>query len=82
MRHLQTCRFCKLSNFESPEALVKYGPRHNAHLSCGLNKFGEPFLDRLSLTALQQLPALVLDRYHLLGAVRQRLAALEARYAR
>jgi hypothetical protein len=77
MSDLQTCRFCKLTNFDSIEPLVKYSVRHHAHLSCGLNKFGAGFLDSLSIPQLEQLGWKVLSQYHLLENVRERVNLAE-----
>lgn len=72
--YLQTCRLCKLSNYESKESLVKYGVRHNAHLSCALTKFGGAFLDRLHSHQIAQLPFMILKEHGLLEEARRRVA--------
>ena len=45
-----TCRFCHKASFETPnEGMVRYGPRHWCHWSCGLSRWGEEeFLNKLS----------------------------------
>lgn len=80
-RPIQTCRICKKTSRETPESLVKYGVRHYAHLSCALAKFGEPFLSRLSLTALEGLSFRVLNQHNLLDAARARAKELRSAYA-
>ena len=35
--YMQTCRFCKESDFAGTETMVKYGVRHYAHFKCYLD---------------------------------------------
>jgi hypothetical protein len=34
---LQTCRFCKESDYAGTDTMVKYGVRHYAHFACYLD---------------------------------------------
>ena len=62
---MNTCRFCKLANFEHSEALMKYGVRHYAHMSCGLNKFGAEFLKMIPAHQIGLIPYKLVDQYQL-----------------
>jgi hypothetical protein len=54
---MQTCRFCKKTNYESDEALIKYGVRHYAHWTCGFAHFGiKGFTDKLSAWQFNSIP--------------------------
>ena len=76
---MNSCRLCKLAEYQTPlEKLVKYSVRHNAHLSCALEKWGVTFLDRLHGHQIEQLPFMVLNRFEgALAYAQQRLAQLK-----
>lgn len=49
---MSTCRFCKGYGGD----MFRYGPRHNAHAECGLDRFGAEFIDKLPPAQVGQLP--------------------------
>jgi hypothetical protein len=57
---VNTCRLCKKAGYETAEPRIKYSVRHYVHGSCGLNKWGAEFLDKLHPSKLGKLPVLVL----------------------
>lgn len=63
MTSIETCRLCKLSNYETPEPLAKYSVRHYAHFSCGLKRWGADFLNKLPLHEIGQIPYRLVDEF-------------------
>lgn len=63
--HYNICRLCKKAGWETPrEGMFQYAPRHWAHASCGIERWGAAaFLAKLHPHQVKQLPALVLDKY-------------------
>lgn len=71
---IKTCRFCGFSNFDyththAKSALVKYGPRHYAHLAC----MPRDRVLALPRHKLEQLPALELRALGLYDEVTAKL---------
>jgi hypothetical protein len=63
--NVQTCRACKLTNYEHSEPLLKYGVRHYMHGSCGINRFGPKFLDMIPRHQITQLPYRLVQQHGL-----------------
>jgi hypothetical protein len=59
---MSTCRFCKDYSGE----MFRYGPRHNAHAKCGLDRFSADFIDKLHPHQVGQLPFMLLKERGLL----------------
>ena len=63
------CRFCGLYG-----RTVRYGPRHHAHLDCGVARLGaDDFVAKISTTDLENLPFIHLRRAGLLDQVKAEL---------
>lgn len=78
MSSIETCRLCKKTNYDGPEPLFKYGVRHYVHASCGLEKWGEKFLDMIPAWQLQHLPYGPLVKHGLLEKVEERAKAVQS----
>ena len=71
--YLETCRFCKKSNYEDSRPMVKYSVRHNAHWDCMLRRLSLEMQMELLATfpvwKLDQAPFMLLDELGLLPYV-------------
>jgi hypothetical protein len=85
MRLINSCRFCKKSQYDAgvvDSCMVKYGVRHWAHLRCLADQPGDRLrleLARMSAWQRGQLPALELVDLGVLDYVRQLDAQVCAR---
>jgi hypothetical protein len=70
------CRICKAYDRGSSE-MVKYGPRHYAHGTCAIAKWGKDILTKLPAHQLGKLPFLALKQAGLLDAASARIAEWE-----
>ncbi len=66
---MNTCRLCKLTDYDSPAPLFKYGVRHYAHSSCGIDRWGMKFLDMIPKHAVPLIPYRVLQQRGVLDLV-------------
>lgn len=79
MSDLKTCRFCHLSNYDhkhpnAKSAWVRTGTRHNAHLTCGVEKQGAAFIRKLMTHQIEALPFMELRDLDMVAMVREELA--------
>jgi hypothetical protein len=77
---MATCRVCGKGEeaVATKGGFVRYGPRHYAHASCGLEKHGAAFFERLALWPLERFPALFAYRAGLLEELKQAICERRA----
>jgi hypothetical protein len=59
---LYTCIVCRLRGDRDNE-LLHWGTRNYTHAACGLKRFGESFLNQLSVEQLETIPEAVLREH-------------------
>jgi len=58
---MNSCRLCKLADYESAEPLFKYSVRHYVHASCGLDRWGIEFLFMIPRHEVGSIPYRLLE---------------------
>lgn len=74
---MSICRLCNRYDTDGVGEMVKYGPRHYAHGSCAIARWGKDILTKIPAHQLGKLPFLALKDAGLLEVVEAKYHAYQ-----